>query len=91
VGWRGGLDEDAVDGGVGVEIGDDGEEIVLRGGCGEGDVAREEAEIAAGADLGADVGLGGGVIADDDDGEAGDDALSFHGGDVCAAFFKDFP
>ncbi len=39
VGWRGGLDEDAVDGGVGVEVGDDGEEIVLRGGGGESDVA----------------------------------------------------
>ena len=46
-------------------------------------------EVAAGAVLGPDVGLGGGVVADEDHGEAGADA---GGGEVLqsnAAFFQD--
>lgn len=50
LGWRR-LDEDAVDGGIGVEFGDDFEEFGLGGFGGEGDFTRVEAEFGTGADF----------------------------------------
>lgn len=49
-----------------------------------------EAEVLAFFVLGADVGAGGGVVTDEDDGEAGGDATGFEGGDFGAAFGEDF-
>ena len=87
---RGALDEDAVDGGVGVELFDEGDQFGLGGGGGEFVFDAVEAEVLALFVLGADVGAGGGVVTDEDDGEAGGDATGFEGGDFGAAFGEDF-
>lgn len=77
---EGELDEDAVDGGVGVEFLDEGEEVVLADifGAFVGDGA--DTGFGAGAFFHTDVGGRGGIIADKDSGEArGIVMFFFHG------------
>ena len=69
------LDEDAVDGGVGVEIADDLEQFLLGGFRGQFDFQRVESELGAGAGFRADIDLRRGIAADQHHGEAGPDAL----------------
>ena len=87
---RGALDEDAVDGGVGVELFDEGDQFCLRRGGGEFVFDAVQAEVLALFVLGADIGAGGGVVTDEDDSEAGGDATGFEGGDFRFAFSEDF-
>ena len=54
---------------------DDLHQFVLRGVGGQFDLARVEAELGTGAGFGADINLGRGVLADEHDGESGDDAF----------------
>ncbi len=72
---RWGLDEDAVDGGVCIELANKPDELLLLRLGGHLVFHRVKAEFQAFACLRADVCAGGGVIADEDDGEAGGDAL----------------
>ncbi len=68
------LDENAVDGGIGVEAVDDRQQRVLRDVGGVGLQDGVHAEFCAGLGLHARVEFGGGVVADEHDGEAGHDA-----------------
>ena len=74
-----GLNKDAVDGGVVVEFSDEVEQFGLGGGGRQFELQRVHAEVVGGFVFGAHVGLGGGVGADEDDGEAGGDAHGFEG------------
>ena len=83
------LDEDAVDCGVGIEIGDDFEEFCLGGFGREFDFDRVETEIGAGAGFGTDVNGGGGIVSNQHNGEAWSDAFCFESSGFVAAFFED--
>ena len=82
------LDEDAVDGGIGIQITHDLQEFFLGGLGGQLDLAREKAKLGAGAGLRADIDLGRGVRADEHDGKAGRDAERGEGGGFDAAFIE---
>jgi hypothetical protein len=82
------LNEDAVDGGIVVEIAHDLHEFLLAGASGENNFLRENAEITASFDFGADVDLGGRIFADEDNREARLDALGGEGEYFLAAFGK---
>jgi len=62
-----------VDAFVGVERGDPGEQFFLGGGSGQFEGLGKDAELFAGLLFFADIGVGGGVVADEDDGQAGAD------------------
>jgi hypothetical protein len=64
------LDEDAVDVGVGVQAGDEGEELALGDACGEAMHFAGHADFFGGFFFVADVDRGGGVVAGEDDVEA---------------------
>jgi hypothetical protein len=68
---KGRLDEDAVDGGVGVELVDDGEQFVLRDGDRWQDDAAGDTDLGGGLFLFGDVRNGRRVVADADEGKAG--------------------
>ena len=85
-----GLDEDAVDGGIGVEFLDEGEEFGLRGIRGEFLLHRVEAEFGGLAVLRAHIGAGGGVVAHEHDGEAGLDAALAQGVHALLGFLDYF-
>ena len=87
--WRRRLHEDAVDSGVGVEIGDHFEQFFLSCFRGQLDLHRVETEIRAGAGFRAYINSRGRIIADKHDGEAGRDSFRFQGGSFCTAFFED--
>ena len=53
--WKRELNEDAVDAGIGIQLGNDFEEILLGAILGEFDFGGVETEICAGASLGADI------------------------------------
>ncbi len=89
-GGQGHLDEDAVDVRAAVEAFDDGEEFVGCDGGGRGDLFAKDAEIVAGFDFGADVDLRGGIVADEDDGEAGRAAGAGEGIDAGFQLREDF-
>ena len=55
---------------VGIEIAHDLEQLVLRGGSGQLDLARKNAEFAAGADFRSDIHMRGRIIADQHDRES---------------------
>ena len=59
---RGRLNKDAMDCGIGIQIGDDFEEFGLGGFGRKFDFDRVETEIGAGAGFGADVNGGGGIV-----------------------------
>ena len=80
--WGRGLHEDAVDCRVGVETGDEAEQLFLRGGGGEFEFARIHAELAAGLVLAADIGPRGGMVAEEDHGETRRDAPGPQPGNV---------
>lgn len=82
------LDEDAVDGGIVVEIAHDLHEFLLAGGGGEDNFLGENAEIAAGFDFGTDVDLGGWIFANEDNSEARLNALGGESENFLAAFGK---
>ena len=84
------LDENAVDGGIQIQLPHEGEDFLLRGAGGQLMLHRVEAEVFALFVLGADISTGGWVITDEDNGEAGGDATGFEGGDFCFAFSEDF-
>lgn len=75
--------------GVGIKISDNFEELFLGGFFREFDFDGVEAEIGAGSRFRADINGGGGVAADEDDGETRCDALCFKDGGLGAAFFED--
>ena len=78
--WRGrGLDEDSVDGGVGVEFFDEGEKLLLCCVGREFFLHRVEAEFGGFAVLRAHIRAGGGIIAHEHHGEAGLDAALAQG------------
>ena len=78
--WRGrGLDEDAVNGGVGVEFFDEGEKLLLCCVGGEFLLHGMQAEFGGFAVLRAHVGAGGGIIAHEHHGKAGLDAALAQG------------
>ncbi len=85
------LDQDAVDAIVGIELVDEAQQIVsgaVDGGCVHPAV---EAEVMAGGDFAFYVQLGGGILADEDGGEAGADMLvQMQIDDLGAEFGKDF-
>jgi hypothetical protein len=80
------LDEDAVDFVARIETSDEGEEFfgggVLRGGV----LLAVDADFFAGFDFAADVNFGSGIVADEDDGEAGTKSPGYEG----LNFFSDF-
>jgi hypothetical protein len=69
-----GLYEDAMDSRVAVELCDQLHHLFLGGGGGELVLAGMHAERGTGAVLTADIGLGGGILTDQHDGESGGDA-----------------
>ena len=74
-----GLDEDAVDGRVVVEFANEVEQLLLGSGGGEFELQRVHSEVVGHFVLGTYVGLGSGVGADEDHGEAWGDAHGFEG------------
>jgi hypothetical protein len=74
VGRQGELEEDGVEARVFVHVHDVGVELVLGDGVAEVKHLGEDAGLLCGVALGADVGDGGGVFADEDEGEAGGNA-----------------
>ena len=72
-----------------IEVADDLEEFFLRGFRRELDFHRMESEVGTGAGFRADVNFGRGVVADEDDGKAGPDALGEEFSGFCAAFVED--
>ena len=87
---RGGLDEDPVDGRIGIERRDEIEEFLLRGGGGKLELAGVHAERGAGAVLVADVGPGGGIFSNEDNGQSRGDAACFERLDTGFGFEFDF-
>ena len=84
-----GLDEDTVDGGIGVEFGHEFQDLVLSGGGGKLELARMHPEGRAGTVLVADVGLGGGILTDEHHGQTGGDAPCLEGFNACEGFVLD--
>ena len=85
---QGELAEDAVDGGVGIELVHQGLQLGLGGGLGQLVGLGVEAYLLAGSPLVADVDLGGGVGAYDDDSQSGGDSRL---GDELLGIFLDLP
>ena len=65
------LEEDAVDRRIGVDLPDRLRQLGLGAAGGKEEIARGDADVVGRALLVADVDLGGGVLADEDDGERG--------------------
>ena len=79
---RWGLNKDAMDRWVSVELFDECKQFSLRGGCRQLKLFRVHPKLLAHAVLGADVRAGGGILSDQDHRESGDVALClehFHG------------
>lgn len=84
------LHENAVDGGVGVELFDQGDQFCLCRGGGEFVFDAVQAEVFALFIFGTDVSAGSGVVTDEDDGESRRDAPGFEISDFSTAFGEDF-
>ena len=75
-----------MDGRIGIELRDQIEEFLLRGGGGEFDLAGVHPERGAGAVFVADIGLGGGILADKYDGQSRCNAACLEGIDARLGF-----
>ncbi len=87
--WERQLHQEAVDLGVLVEFVHHGQELLLGGVRRENDGARIDPQLVARFPLVSDVLLGRGVLAHEDDGQAGNDPLGPQVGDLRSQFLPD--
>ena len=74
VGREGKLDQDAIDFVAAIEIGDEGEKFFGSGRFGGGMLLTINTDLFAGFDFAANVDFGGGIVADENNGESGAEA-----------------